>query len=138
MESTTTKQPLPVRDLLISFGFAGANAGAHLLWNRVDSYPVFVATAIGFTVLLMVWLVREWRRLTLTMTKFYCAAATLDLLAEGLLQPWHHCTLDNLACTGRLYLVFVVYWLIVAGTVMIAYRTANKTFRVRAPSDSQK
>jgi len=102
-------------DLLVSLGFLLANVAAHLLWAGVSTYWEFVASAILLTGTLSVWLAREWHRLQLTMTRIYCVAAAFDLLAEGLLQPWHQCTGANILCTGRLYLVFFIYWIIVAG-----------------------
>lgn len=103
------------RDFVVSLGFALANVAAHLIWNPIAVYWQFVVTALLFTAVLVVWLAREWRRLRLAMTKFYCIAATFDLFAEGLLQPWHQCTSANILCTGRLYLVFLAYWLVTAG-----------------------
>lgn len=72
----------------------------------------FVTTALLFTAFLLLWLIKEWSRVQLLVTRFYCIVATVDLLAEGLLQPVHHCTLDNLMCTGRMYLVFFSFWLV--------------------------
>ena len=100
------------RDLLVGFGFALTNAVAHLIWNPIVEYWQFVTSTLVFTTFLAVWLVREWRRLRLFVTKFYCVVATIDLFAEGMLQPYHHCTLDNLMCTGRLFLVFFGFWIV--------------------------
>jgi hypothetical protein len=100
------------RDLFVGFGFALVNALAHLVWNPIVHYWQFAVTTLVFTAVLVVWLVKEWQRLQLWVTRFYCVVATIDLLAEGLLQPFHHCTLDNLACTGRMFLVFLAFWLV--------------------------
>jgi hypothetical protein len=56
--------------------------------------------------------VKAWQRLEMFVTRFYCAAVVFDIFAEGLLQPFHHCTVDNLLCTGRMFLVFFVFWLV--------------------------
>ena len=71
----------------------------------------FQVTGLGLTSFLAVWLFREWRRLKWSVTRIYCAVAAFDLFAEGWLQPVHHCTRDNLLCTGRMYLVFFGFWL---------------------------
>ena len=99
-------------DLLIAIGFAVVSAGAHLAWNPIVEYWQFVATALLVVLALSWWLARMWRRLELFSTKFYCFAVIFDILAEGLLQPFHHCTLNNLLCTGRMFLVFFVCWLV--------------------------
>jgi len=109
------KQPKALfsrRDLFVGSGFAMTNAVAHLVWNPMVDHWQFVAAALLFTTLLIFWLVKEWPRLQLFATRFYCVVATFDLLAEGLLQPVHHCTLDNLMCTGRMYLIFFAFWLV--------------------------
>ena len=100
------------RDFLVGSGFALTSAIAHLVWNPMSEHWQFIATAIIFTAFLVGWLIRDWHRLKLFMTKFYCVAAALDVLAEGVLQPVHHCTRDNLICTGRMYLVFFAFCLV--------------------------
>jgi hypothetical protein len=100
------------RDLLVGSSFALTNVVAHLVWNPMVEQWQFVVTALMFTTFLVIWLGKELRRLQLFVTKFYCVVATLDLFAEGLLQPLHHCTLDNLLCTGRMFLVFLGFWLL--------------------------
>lgn len=99
-------------DFCVGLGFALTNAVAHLIWSPMSVYWQFVATTLALTAFLLVWLVKSWRRLELFVTKFYCLAALFDLLAEGLLQPFHHCTVDNLFCTGRMFLVFFAFWLV--------------------------
>lgn len=93
-------------------GFTAVSALAHLVWNPLSVYWQFVGTTIVLVAGLGYWLSREWRGLGEFITKFYCFAVILDILAEGLLQPFHHCTRDNLLCTGRLYLVFFAAWLL--------------------------
>ena len=105
--------PLKRRDLLVGIGFSAVNAGAHLVWNPIVDYWQYVVTTVVFVLALMFWLVKEWRRLDLFITKFYCAAVIVDVFAEGLLQPFHHCTFDNLMCTGRMFIVFFAAWLLV-------------------------
>lgn len=105
--------PLKRRDLLVGIGFSAVNAGAHLVWNPIVDYWQYAVTTLVFVSILTFWLVKEWRRLDLFITKFYCAAVILDVLAEGLLQPFHHCTFDNLMCTGRMFVVFFAAWLLV-------------------------
>src|ERR1700722_1645094 len=105
--------PLKRRDLLVGIGFSAVNAGAHLIWNPIVDYWQYVVTTVVFVSILTFWLVKEWRRLDLFITKFYCAAVVVDVLAEGLLQTFHHCTFDNLMCTGRMSLVFFAAWLLV-------------------------
>jgi len=105
--------PLKRRDLLVGIGFSCVNAAAHLVWNPITLYWQYVVTTLVFVSLLGFWLSKEWRRLDLFITRFYCAAVIVDVFAEGLLQPWHHCTFDNLMCTGRMFLVFFVAWLLV-------------------------
>ena len=109
----TSMPPLKRRDLLVGIGFSAVNAGAHLIWNPIVDYWQYVVTTLVFVSILTFWLVKEWRRLDLFITRFYCAAVILDVLAEGLLQPFHHCTFDNLMCTGRMFLVFFAAWLLV-------------------------
>src|ERR1700675_995315 len=104
--------PLKRRDLLVGIGFSAVNAGAHLVWNPIVDYWQYVVTTVVFVSALTFWLSKEWRRLDLFITKFYCAAVVVDVLAEGLLQPFHHCTFDNLMCTGRMFLVFFAAWLV--------------------------
>jgi hypothetical protein len=105
--------PLKRRDLLVGIGFSAVSAGAHLVWNPIVDYWQYVVTTVVFVSLLTFWLTKEWRRLDLFITKFYCVAVIVDVLAEGLLQPFHHCTFDNLMCTGRMFLVFFASWLLV-------------------------
>lgn len=100
------------RELLIGIGFTLASAAAHLVWNPIIEYWQYVATTLMFVGLLTFWLVREWRRLDSVITRFYCVAVIFDVFAEGLLQPFHHCTFANILCTGRLFLVFFAFWLV--------------------------
>lgn len=100
------------RELMLAVGFTLVNAGAHLLWNPIVEYWQFVATTVMFVGFLAFWLSREWRRIESFITKFYCVAVIFDVFAEGLLQPFHHCTFDNLLCTGKLFLAFFVFWLV--------------------------
>jgi len=88
------------------------NAGAHLVWNPIVEYWQYAVTTLMFVSFLTFWLVKEWRRLESFITKFYCVAVIFDVLAEGLLQPFHHCTFDNVMCTGRLFVVFFAFWLV--------------------------
>ena len=101
-----------LRELLVGVGFTIVSAAAHRVWNPIVEYWQFVATALMFVGFLTFWLVKEWRRLETFITKFYCVAVIFDIFAEGLLQPFHHCTFDNLMCTGRLFLVFFAFWLV--------------------------
>ncbi|HUJ09767.1 MAG TPA: hypothetical protein VL171_07050 [Verrucomicrobiae bacterium] len=100
------------RELLVAVGFTLVSAFAHLIWNPIVDYWQFVGTTLLFVAVLTFWLFKEWRRLTLFVTKFYCVAVIFDVFAEGLLQPYHHCTFDNVLCTGKLFLVFFVFWLV--------------------------
>ncbi len=100
------------RELFVAMGFAGMSALAHLVWNPIVAYWQFLATTLLFVAGLIFWLVREWRRLDLFVTKFYCLAVIFDIFAEGALQPFHKCTRDNLLCTGRMFLVFFAFWLV--------------------------
>jgi hypothetical protein len=99
-------------EFFVAGGFALVSAFAHLIWNPIVDYWQFVGTTVLFVVALTFWLVKEWRRLKLFVTKFYCVAVIVDIFAEGLLQPYHHCTFDNIMCTGKLFLVFFVFWLV--------------------------
>ncbi|HUJ72960.1 MAG TPA: hypothetical protein VLZ30_12005 [Verrucomicrobiae bacterium] len=101
-----------VHELLVGIGFTGVSAAAHLVWNPIIEYWQFVATTLMFVGFLVFWLTKEWRRLETFITKFYCVAVIFDVFAEGLLQPFHHCTFDNIMCTGRLFLVFFAFWLV--------------------------
>ena len=101
-----------LHELLVAVGFTLVSAGAHLIWNPIVEYWQYVATTLMFVALLTFWLTKEWRRLELFVTKFYCVAVIFDIFAEGLLQPFHHCTFDNVMCTGRLFLVFFVGWFV--------------------------
>src|SRR5437773_767581 len=100
------------RELVVAIGFAVVSAVAHLVWNPIVVYWQFVATTLVFMTGLTYWLVKEWRRLQLFITKFYCVAVIFDIVAEGLLQPFHKCTADNILCTGRMFLVFFAFWLV--------------------------
>jgi hypothetical protein len=104
--------PRRYRELFVATGFAVVTGAAHLVWSPMVEYWQFLATTGVFVAGLAFWLVREWRGLGQFTTKFYCGAVILDLFAEGVLQPFHHCTRDNLLCTGRLFLVFFAGWLI--------------------------
>ncbi|HUJ70825.1 MAG TPA: hypothetical protein VLZ30_01185 [Verrucomicrobiae bacterium] len=104
--------PIGVRELLIGVGFSLMNAAAHLVWNPIVEYWQYAATTLMFVGFLTFWLTKEWRRIESFVTKFYCVAVIFDVFAEGLLQPFHHCTFDNLLCTGKLFLVFFVFWLV--------------------------
>jgi hypothetical protein len=101
-----------VHELLVGIGFTAVSAAAHLVWNPIVEYWQFVATTLMFVGFLAFWLVKEWRRLGTFITRFYCVAVIFDIFAEGLLQPFHHCTFDNVMCTGRLFLVFFAFWLV--------------------------
>jgi hypothetical protein len=100
------------RELFIALGFAAVSAVAHLVWNPIVVYWQFVVTTLIFVAGLTLWLMREWRRLGRFITRFYCIAVIFDIFAEGILQPFHHCTAGNLMCTGRLFLVFFALWLL--------------------------
>jgi hypothetical protein len=100
------------RELLIGIGFTAVSAAAHLVWHPIIEYRQFVATTLVFVTGLTFWLVLEWRRLESSITRFYCVAVIFDIFAEGLLQPFHRCTFDNITCTGRLFVVFFAFWLV--------------------------
>ena len=100
------------RELLVAVGFGVVSAVAHLVWNPIYEYWQFVATTLVFVGGLTFWLVKVWRNLELFITKFYCVAVTFDIFAEGILQPFHRCTFNNLMCTGRMFLVFFAFWLV--------------------------
>jgi hypothetical protein len=106
------KRAFDGRELLIAIGFTLVNASAHLLWSPITEYWQFVVTTLMFVGFLTFWLSKEWRRIESFITKFYCVAVIVDVFAEGLLQPFHHCTLENLLCTGKLFLAFFVFWLV--------------------------
>jgi hypothetical protein len=111
-ESKRARPVFNCRELLIGIGFTLISAAAHLVWNPIVEYWQYVATTLMFVSFLMLWLVREWRRLESFITRFYCVAVIFDIFAEGLLQPFHHCTFDNIMCTGRLFLVFFAFWVV--------------------------
>jgi hypothetical protein len=117
-EDSAANEPKPsrswfaARELVVGVGFTLVNASAHLLWNPIVEYWQFVVTTLMFVAFLTFWLSREWRRIESFITRFYCVAVIFDVFAEGLLQPFHHCTFDNLLCTGKLFLVFFVFWLV--------------------------
>jgi hypothetical protein len=98
------------QELFVALGFAGVSALAHLVWNPITAYWQYIVTAMLFVTGLSIWLKREWRRLESFVTRFYCLAVIFDILAEGVLQPFHKCTRDNLLCTGRMFLVFFAFW----------------------------
>jgi hypothetical protein len=109
------RRPRPAfngRELAIGIGFTLVNASAHLLWNPIVEYWQFVVTTLMFVGFLTFWLSKECRRIESFITKFYCVAVIFDVFAEGLLQPFHHCTFDNLLCTGKLFVVFFVFWVV--------------------------
>jgi hypothetical protein len=100
------------RELAVAAGFAAVSALAHLVWNPIVAYWQVAVTTLLFVTGLTWWLTREWRQLQLFVTRFYCVAVIVDLFAEGLLQPFHRCTFDNILCTGRMFLVFFIFWLV--------------------------
>jgi hypothetical protein len=118
MSENPVDKPPPSRgvfnchELLVGIGFTLVSAGAHLIWNPIVEYWQFVATTLVFVAGLTFWLIREWRRLESFITRFYCVAVIFDIFAEGVLQPFHRCTVDNILCTGRLFLVFFTFWLV--------------------------
>ncbi len=97
-------------EVFVALGFACVSALAHLVWNPITAYWQFIVTAVLFAGGLSYWLAKEWRRLETFVTRFYCAVVIFDILAEGVLQPFHKCTRDNLHCTGRMFLVFLAFW----------------------------
>jgi hypothetical protein len=99
-------------ELLVGIGFTVVSASAHLVWNPIVEYWQYAATTLVFVGGLTFWLVKEWRRIESFITKFYCIVVIFDIFTEGLLQPFHRCTVDNILCTGKLFLVFFVFWLI--------------------------
>jgi hypothetical protein len=110
-----SKRPKPLfkgRELLIGIGFTLMSAAAHLVWNPIVEYWQYATTTLMFVSFLTFWLVKDWRRLESLITRFYCVAVIFDVFAEGLLQPFHHCTFDNIMCAGRLFLLFFVFWLV--------------------------
>ena len=115
-----------LHELLVGIGFTAASAAAHLVWNPIVEYWQFVATTLMFVGFLTFWLVKEWRRLGTFITRFYCVAVIFDIFAEGLLQPFHHCTFDNVMCTGRLFLVFFAFWLVLRP--LERWRVARRAF----------
>jgi len=100
------------RELLVGIGFTVVSASAHLVWNPIVEYWQFVATTLLFASGLTFWLLKEWRHLGRFITRFYCVVVIFDIFAEGMLQPFHRCTFDNILCTGKLFLAFFVFWLI--------------------------
>jgi phosphotransferase system glucose/maltose/N-acetylglucosamine-specific IIC component len=100
------------RELFVAIGFTLVSAFAHLVWNPIVDYWQFVATTLLFVTALTLWLIKEWRGLISFVTRFYCIAVIFDVFAEGLLQPYHRCTFNNIMCTGRLFLVFFAFWLV--------------------------
>src|SRR5258708_19541289 len=97
--------PLKRRDLLVGIGFSAVNAAAHLVWNPIVDYWQYVVTTVVFVSALTFWLIKEWRRLDLFITRFYCAAVIVDIFAEGLLQPFHPSPFNNLIFTGNIFFV---------------------------------
>jgi hypothetical protein len=100
------------REFFIALGFAGVSAFAHLVWNPIAVYWQFIVTMVLFVSGLSIWLRNEWRRLESFVTRLYCSAVIFDIFAEGLLQPFHKCTRDNLICTGQMFLVFLAFWVV--------------------------
>ncbi len=100
------------RELFVAIGFATVSALAHLVWNPIVDDWQFVVTTLVFVGALTFWLAKEWQRLQLFITRFYCVAVIFDVFAEGVLQPFHRCTFNNIMCTGRMFLVFFAFWLV--------------------------
>lgn len=84
----------------------------HWFWNRQPPPTVtfyYVTTALAIAVL-GVWSAWLWPRLNLWLTKFFCIAAIVDILGEGLLQPFHgHTLIAKLICQMTLFAVYAVY-----------------------------
>ena len=99
-------------DLVALFTFTLMGLACHVGWASVERYWIFGVTAFAATGALVIWLRWLWPRLSLWLTKFFCIAAAFDLLAEGLLQPWHHDMTANLVCQMTLFAAYAIYLII--------------------------
>ena len=99
-------------DLLALLTFTLVGLACHVGWASVESYWIFCVSAVAATAALALWLRWLWPRLALWLTKFFCIAAAFDLLAEGLLQPWHHDTTANLICQMTLFAAYAIYLIV--------------------------
>ena len=102
----TGRSQFPMDDLAVSATVALANVAAHILWNPIASYAIFLSTALAFTLVLSLFPGKTWGRLSFFITKFYCVAALFDLFSEGLLQPFDHDTIANVICTATMLACF--------------------------------
>ena len=82
----------------------------HLGWAQVtDPHGFFLTTGI-VTVALVAWTRWLWPRVSLWLTKFFCVAAIFDLIAEGILQPFHgHTAREKLICQMTLFAAYAIY-----------------------------
>jgi len=84
----------------------------HWLWNQQPPPSLafyYASTAVAVTGL-VAWSAWLWPRVGLWLTKFFCVAAAVDLLGEGLLQPFHgHTLIAKLTCQMTLFAVYAVY-----------------------------
>ena len=82
----------------------------HLGWSRVTEPRVFFLTTAIVAFALIVWTRWLWTRLALWLTKFFCIAAIVDLVAEGILQPFHgHTAAEKLFCQLTLFTAYAIY-----------------------------
>lgn len=97
-------------DLIALVSFTLVGLASHLAWGRVQQPAVFFASTFVIIAALAFWSRWLWPRLTLWLTKFFCIAALIDLLAEGILQPFHgHTVIEKLTCQMTLFAAYATY-----------------------------
>jgi hypothetical protein len=110
--------PIPVRQVfansawdivaLVSLTLTGL--ACHWSWAQMNRPPIVFLSVVFVTVALVAWVWWLWDQLALWLTKFFCVAAIFDLLAEGLLQPFHgHTAREKLICQLTLFAAYALY-----------------------------
>jgi hypothetical protein len=93
---------------LVSITLVGL--ASYIAWGHVTEPRVFFVSTLVLTVALSGWTRWLWPRLSLWLTKFFCIAAIFDLMAEGILQPFHgHTVLQKLICQMTLFAAYAIY-----------------------------
>jgi hypothetical protein len=98
-------------DVVAVVTFTAVAMASYLGWAAVNYEPwICYTSAVVVVAGLAVWARWLWPRLALGLTKFFCVAATFDLLMEGFLHPIHPETpVAKLTCELSLFGVYAIY-----------------------------
>lgn len=93
---------------LVTFTLIGL--ASHIAWAQLRSAEAFFTSTFVVVAALAGWSWWLWPRLALPLTKFFCIAAIVDLLVEGILQPFHqHTVCEKLTCQMTLFAAYAFY-----------------------------